>query len=104
MTTIAAHTHVIQQSNLAHDATHNLRPTQPDPAHLQTQQLLRENIEQTTVISSDASSKVNVNTREKRRLEEEKREAEKKKRAKDKDKKRSRKDPDQPGNILNTVA
>ncbi len=37
MTTIPGHNIVIQQSGRAHDATHNLKPVQPDPAHLQAQ-------------------------------------------------------------------
>ncbi|MBF0573296.1 MAG: hypothetical protein HQK69_06000 [Desulfamplus sp.] len=104
MTTIpAAHAHVIQQSNLAHDATHNLKPIQPDPGHLQTQQLVRENVEQTTVLSSDTSGKVNVDAREKKR-EEQNRIAKRKKEQHKNRIKPKNSDPDLPGNILNTVA
>lgn len=101
MTTIpGAHTHVIQQSNRAHDAVHNLKPVQPDPGDLQNQQLIRENIEQTTVISAESSKQVNVEVSAKKR--EEQNRASKKKRAQNRKKKRS--DPDTPGNLLNTVA
>ncbi|MBF0302799.1 MAG: hypothetical protein HQK73_07145 [Desulfamplus sp.] len=100
MTTIpGAHTHVIQQSNLAHEATHHLKPVQPDPADLQNQQMMRENIEQTTVISTEKSSGVNIDTKTKKR-EEEKMLA-KKKRAQNRTRKN---DPDLPGNLLDTVA
>ncbi|MBF0468116.1 MAG: hypothetical protein HQK61_04410 [Desulfamplus sp.] len=105
MTTIpAAHTHVIQQSNTAHDATHHLKPVQPDPGHLQNQQITRETIEQTTVISPDPSGKVNVDARAKNREEQNK--AVKKKNAKKKqeqNKKKREHDPDLPGNLLDTV-
>ncbi|MBF0234179.1 MAG: hypothetical protein HQK62_09025 [Desulfamplus sp.] len=101
MTTIpGAHTHVIQQSNTAHDATHHLKPVQPDPGHLQNQQVTREAIEQTTVISSDPSGKVNVDARAKKR-EEQKKAAEQKRK---KNMKKVERDPDLPGNLVNTVA
>jgi len=101
MTTIpGAHTHVIQQSNRAHDALYNLKPIQPDPDHLQDQQIIREGIEQTTVISSDPSGQVNVESRAKKREEEN--QLSKKKRGDNKRKEEH--DPDLPGNLLNTVA
>lgn len=102
MTTIpGAHTHVIQQSNRAHDALHNLKPVQQDPEQLQNQQIIRENIEQTTVISADQSGEVNVESRAKKREEDAKRLSRKKRVEK---RKKGTHDPDQPGNLLNTVA
>ena len=99
MTTIpAAHTHVIQQSNLAHEATHHLKPVQPDPVDLQNQQIMRETVEQTTVISTEKSNNVNIDTKAKKREEQERLA----KRKKGRDKKRS--DPELPGNLLDTVA
>ncbi len=101
MTTIeGAHTHVIQQSNLAHDATHHLKPLQPDPGVLHNQQVMRENVEQTTVISPEKSGNVNVETRKKNR--EEQNRISKKKR--DQNKNRRKREPDLPGNLVDTVA
>ncbi len=101
MTTVSgAHTHVIQQSNLAHEATHHLKPVQPDPTDLQNQQIIRENIEQTTVISTEKTGNVNIDTKAKKREEQERLSKKKKLR----DKKRVQGDPELPGNLLDTVA
>ncbi|SLM29238.1 conserved hypothetical protein [Desulfamplus magnetovallimortis] len=105
MTTIPGHNIVIQQSGRAHDATHHLKPVQPDPEHLQNQQVTREVVEQTTVQSSENESALNndVNADEKRKENKKRRLLKRKKKKKNPESTKGQY-PDLPGNLLNTVA
>ncbi len=102
MTTIPGHNIVIQQSARAHDATHHLKPVQPDPAHLQGQQIIQETLEQTTIQSSENSGKLNADANPEEREKAKRKKSDKKKRKSLKTKREQF--PDSPGNLLNTVA
>lgn len=106
MTTIPGHNIVIQQSGRAHDATHHLRPNQPDPQHLQTEQTVKKEVEQTTVQSTEEQTplQTDVNARNQRRDAND-REVKKKKRKKERrQQKRGKGGSDSPGSLLDTVA
>lgn len=101
MTTIPGHNIVIQQSGRAHDATHHLKPVQPDPEHLQGQQTVRESLEQTTIQSSENTGKLNADANPENREKIQRRRADKKNKKKRKAKREQY--PETPGNLLNTV-
>ncbi|MBF0199878.1 MAG: hypothetical protein HQK66_00925 [Desulfamplus sp.] len=105
MTTIPGHNIVIQQSGRAHDATHHLKPVQPDQEHLQQQQTTRAAVEQTTVQSSENQGALKNDVNPDRR-ERERRAARRKKRKElnTKESKSRSNSPDLPGNLLDTVA
>ncbi len=104
MTTIPGHNIVIQQAGRAHDATHHSRPSQPDPQHLQTEQTVKETVEQTTVQSTEEqnSLQTDVNARNRRDAGEKGREKKKKKK-RSLQKKQRKDEAEGPGALLDTV-
>jgi len=81
---------------------HNLKPAQADPAHLQSQQVVKETVEQTTVQSLENQEALDADVDpENREKGYRKRSRKKKKKAVNTKKKQS---PDSPGNLLDTVA
>ncbi len=102
MTTIPGHNIVIQQSGRAHDATHNFKSVQPDPAHLQARQEVQETAQQTTVQSLENQGKLDADvTPEERERKKRKKIAKKKKKSL---KIKREQSPEAPGNLLDTVA
>ncbi len=99
MTTIPTQNIIMQQSVIAHDATNQNRPLQPDPGQVAAQQAVEE-VEQNTIVHESEEYEKLKADRKKIQL---KAEEEKKKKKKKKQLKRNQ-DPDAPGSLLDTVA
>ncbi len=99
MTTIPTHNIVIQQSGTVHEATHHVKPLQPDPEQMAQQQAARETTEKTTVLESNASSELKADTENQKQ----ERERKQKKANQKKESEEREQDPDATGRLLDTV-
>ncbi|ACN16765.1 conserved hypothetical protein [Desulforapulum autotrophicum HRM2] len=98
MTTIPGHNVVVQQSGVLHEATHHVRPNNPDPEQLAAQQAAKEIVERSTVPESNSSPEV-ASDREKKKKD--KGSADK---ARAKRQTKGEQPPDMTGNLLDTIA
>ena len=105
MTTIPSHNIIIQQSGIAHDATHQARSQNPfNPEQLAIPQAIKEIEKKRTVQQSNNSEKIKSD-KEKHLQKQEKIKREKKEKRKKEKKQKAKKEQatDAIGSLLNTV-